>query len=478
MNSSLKTKAATLWTGIFLALCGGQAFADTPAPQRPNIIIINADDISPDHFGCYGNKDANTPNIDSLAESGVKFDTCWATPMCGPTRAMLMTGRYADTNGVWHNRLDTRNPAKQLAEEFPTFPRLLRDAGYATALAGKVMEIGGDLDKPEVGFDEHCYFQSNGQYPGGKTFEGAWELDKPGYGYTTAVASRYWHPCIIRNGEGVDTKPDDFSEDIFTEFSIDFMKRHRDTPFMLYYSTQLPHNNAKGGLPTTPLSGRPGKNEGGNFKECTQYLDAVVGKIVQGVKDLGLQNNTVIFFTSDNADAGYGKCCATNQGAWVPLVVAGAGVKATGSTRALVSFADILPTVLELAHAPLPADDPIDGRSFAPVLEGKTDHARDWLYSYIGTARMARDNDWILEAVDPLGGHSEGRLYHETGNNAPQLVSPPYTGEALAAYQRLQSELAAMPYINPSDPRSARVLKNYKTVAFPHLLENQKKPKR
>ena len=114
--------------------------AKTDRPRaRPNFVIIMADDISPDHYGCYGGRGAKTPNIDKLAAAGVMFRTCWATPMCAPSRTLIATGRYAHRTGVWHNGLKIQKgkvPPGRFAGEHLTFGRLLKDSGYATAMAG------------------------------------------------------------------------------------------------------------------------------------------------------------------------------------------------------------------------------------------------------------------------------------------------------------------------------------------------------
>jgi len=446
--------------------------------RRPNFLFIMADDLSPGHFGYYGNREARTPAIDALAKTGVMFRTCWATPMCAPTRALLVTGRYACRTGIYHNALwvpkGESNP-RRFASDHLTFARVLKQHGYATAIAGKIMALGGGVDSPEVGFDEHCFHLGSGKLPGGAEFDGPYE-GRHRIPNSKPVASRYWHPCVVRNGQGLKTKPEDFGEDVFADFLIDFMKRNKDKPFLAYFPMNLPHGIAGGGVPTTPLSGRPGKIRGGNMVECVQYIDAVVGRLIKALDELQLRDNTIVFFTTDNADAGNGKTRATEQGARVPMVVSASRrlVRPRGAVDAMTDFADVFPTLLELARAKGPDGYELDGKSLAAYLAGRTDSHRDWIYSYIGTAAMIRDDRWLLEAVDPLGGHPQGRLYDCGNSRTPgsyRDVSQSKAPEAIEARKRLEQALARIPALDPSDPATKQALETYKTAPFRHRLK-------
>ncbi len=445
--------------------------------RRPNILVIMADDISPERFGCYGKRKAGTAVIDALAEKGIMFKTCWATPMCAPTRALLATGRYAYRTGVYHNALWAGGKSsRNFASDHLTFARVLKQHGYATAIAGKKMTLGGDIDSPEVGFDEHCYHLGQDKLPEGVEFDGLYEGRYRKISDQRPVTSRYWHPGIVRNGKGLKTGPEDFGEDIFADFLIDFMKRHREEPFLAYFPMNLPHCVAGGGRPTTPLSGRPGKLRGGKIGELVRYIDKVVGRLVGALDDLQLRDNTIVFFTSDNADAGKGKARATAQGARVPMVVNGPQhlVRQRGAVDALTDFSDIFPTLLELAGAKVPDGYELDGKSLAPYLAGKTDAHRDWIYSYIGTAEMVRDDRWVLEAVDPLGGHPKGRLYDCGESRTPDdylNVTGSKSPQAQAARKRLEKILAGIPGFDTSDKFTRQALERYKTAPFKHKLK-------
>ena len=133
-----------------VAASTGALLAEVTEPkERPNFLIIMVDDLSPEQFGCYGNEVNHTPNLDALAAGGVKFNTAWATPMCSPTRALLVTGRYASCTGVWHNDLRlncTKQTRWNWVSKHLTFPRVLREHGYRTAIAGNLLAARGTMN--------------------------------------------------------------------------------------------------------------------------------------------------------------------------------------------------------------------------------------------------------------------------------------------------------------------------------------------
>ena len=210
-----------------LAVSTGVLFAEVTEPkERPNFLIIMVDDLSPEQFGCYGNEVNHTPNMDALAAGGVKFNTAWATPMCSPTRALLVTGRYASRTGVWHNDLRlncTKQTRWNWVSKHLTFPRVLREHGYRTAIVGNPMALGGSIYSKDVGFDEQCVRALTLQdVPEGSTFTGEFE-GKYNFPDAKPVPARYWHPCVIRNGELMETSAEDFGPDLYAGYLIDFI---------------------------------------------------------------------------------------------------------------------------------------------------------------------------------------------------------------------------------------------------------------
>jgi len=450
------------------------------ARGRPkNFVLILADDVSPDWYGCYREhvrfpNEARTPHIDRMAREGVMFVTAWATPMCSPTRAMLMTGRYACRTGFYHNALKLAE-RPNLVRDHLTFAKRLQQAGYATAIAGKWHVTGDAPDSKHGGFDEHCLWSGPkelARLPGRPKHTGAWEND--------TTPSRYWGPCIIRNGEYLPAKPDDFGPKIHTDFLCDFIRRNRDRPFLAYFPMAAPHGTREG-VTTTPLYGKPGemgrppdgKEAAARFRALNEYIDVCIGRILEALEAEGLLGDTVVIFTSDNGTAVTAKTRAVERGARVPLIVFGGGVKKRGATRELADLTDVLPTMLELAHVKLPDGYEIDGKSLAPFLAGRTDTHREWIHSYIGTSQMLRDKRWLLEAVNPILGLPRGRFYDcradRTGKEYRD-VTDSKDPAVLAARKRFDEILSHFPPIRKNDPfwktrPGAKFLKSYTDLA-------------
>jgi hypothetical protein len=329
----------------------------TEPKERPNFLIIMVDDLSPEQFACYGNEVNHTPNLDALAAGGVKFNTAWATPMCSPTRALLVTGRYASRTGVWHNDLRlncTKQTRWNWVSKHLTFPRVLREHGYRTAIVGNPMALGGSIYSKDVGFDEQCVRALTLQdVPEGSTFTGKFE-GKYNFPDAKPVPARYWHPCVIRNGELMETTAEDFGPDLYAGFLIDFIKRHEDQPFLAYYPMNLVHDMAGGGIPTTPVNGTPGSNKGGSLQGLVEYIDILVGRLMDGLEAAGLRENTIVIFTCDNGENGK-KMHASEDGPRVPFIVNCPGlIQQRGTTDELMEFSDIYPTLMEFSGASVP----------------------------------------------------------------------------------------------------------------------------
>jgi arylsulfatase A len=366
-----------------------------------------ADDLGAKELACYGNNEHRTPNLDKLGETGVRFETCYAAPLCHPTRLMIMTGQYGCHNGVLNFAGRRAGPARNspiedVAKSHVTFANLLKKAGYATALSGKWQLSGKQPDMiRECDFDEYCAWAYKPDLPAGVEHTGAWENENK--------TARYWHPSIVKNGEYIPTTKDDYGPDIHMDFAIDFARRNKDKPFFIYHTMCLTHNPH---MPTPDTLG-PGVDrfsEGKqNFKAVVEYVDKLVGRLVSALDEMGLRENTLVFFTTDNGTGGEGKNEPTELGARVPMIVNCPGiVKARGATMELTDLSDILPTLCEFAGAPVPNDRPIDGMSYARFLRGDTDTHREWIHSFLADTRILRTKRWLLEDNTP---HHYGRLY-------------------------------------------------------------------
>jgi arylsulfatase A len=412
---------------------------------KPNLIVIMADDIGASELSSYGHPKHRTPNIDALGRTGVQFETCYTSPVCHPTRFTLMTGQYGHRTGVFNFAGKRGGPA--VRHEGPdnianhlTFAQPLKAAGYATAIAGK-WQLSGHPPTlvRETGFDEYCIWGYGEHY----TAEDRAKAQAAGIDFR----SRYWHPSICRNGQWMPTSTDDYGPDIFTDFLIQFLKRHREQPFFIYFPMPLTH----GPWLPTPESFKPGddrvRTNRANFQANVEYMDKLVGRLIRALDESGVRENTIVFFTGDNGTGGDGKSTATEKGARVPLIVNGPGlVKTRGVTAALADTSDVFPTLMELAGASIPAKHVVDGRSMAAFLSGQRDTTRDWIFAYQADRRILRTERWLLEDNSPrhwgqmfdCGERRDGTGYQDVTNST--------AAEALEArryFERLLQDLPA-----------------------------------
>ena len=405
----------TISTLVLSILCINISIAQKK--NQPNIVLIMLDDVSPEQYSCYGVPGwGKTPNVDKMASEGVMFKTCYATAMCAPSRVEIMTGEYGANTGVLQNGMWLGNSSENVYKDHQAFGKLLKDAGYATAIAGK-WHAGKTMPyEEEVGFDEYCLWEGIKQIkalPGSPKFKGQLEDIK--------TTSRYWHPGIIKNHKLINTKPTDYGPDIFADFIMDFMERKtkEGKPFLAYWPSVAPHGT-RTGAPTTPHRGAIGdlgpasNSEEGRlrFIALNEYLDFLMGKVIKKIKDLGIADNTIVIFTSDNGTAVTAKTRGVERGSHVINIITGAGIKKRGATDELTDFTDIAPTLVELAGAKLPKGKKFDGKSLVPFLTGKTDFHREWIHGYISTSQLIRTKDYMLEVVNPLLGMPRGRFYH------------------------------------------------------------------
>jgi arylsulfatase A len=424
----------------------------TPDQQPPNLIVIMADDLGAAELGCYGHGKHRTPNLDQLASRGIQFSTCYATPICHPTRFEIMTGQYGHHNGIYHFPGRPGGPKQGAPEDnianHLTFAQVLKERGYATAQAGK-WQLTGKIPTlvHECGFDEYCMWAYKHNLPEGVEHQGGWE------GAPGKKTSRYWHPSIVKNGKYLPTEKDDYGPDIFTDFVIDFATRHRESPFFIYYPMCLTHGPFYATPDTVTSEKDKFRNLKSNFQANTEYMDKLVGRIVSALDRLGLRENTILFFTADNGTGGNGKGQSTELGARVPLIVNSPGlVKPIGRCDHLADLSDIFPTLVDLAGADLPSGHVVDGRSLAPLLQGQRYEPREWIYAYLGGKRVVRTERWLLENNSPT---KFGRLYdcgtRRDGDNYVE-VTEARTPEVLAAREMLEQILADKPVPAVAEP--------------------------
>jgi arylsulfatase A len=404
------------------------------AQQRPNILFIFGDDAGMDSFGLYGSDRAKslTPNINALAQSGTRFDRCYSTPLCGPSRCVIMTGRYGFRTGGLTNQ--TSGNAKFTDE--PSLAKILKSAGYATGMAGKWRQMS---DSPgDWGFDEYI-------------------TDPTASGW-------FWQKSYTKNGKEVTFDQEIYYPDHCSDFAIDFIRRNKDKPFYFYLSEHLIH----GPILRTPDS-KPGAPPHQLYDDNISYLDKTVAKLVAELDKLGLREKTLILFTTDNGTAppayrpehdpklDVGKIggkamngrkgMLTEGGCRVPLIASWKGILPPGGVRNdLIDFSDLLPTFADLAGAKLPSNVKFDGKSFAPQLRNQPGNPREWIFVQLGAGWYARDDGFKL--------NEKGELFSMQAAPFVEAPVPADTTDpkAQAARKKLSAVLADL---NPAAGKTA-----------------------
>lgn len=387
------------------------------AADRPNIIFVLADDISAKDLAVYKPDNPygiKLPMIEKMAREGVLFQTAWASPVCGPSRAMLHTGKYPYKTGYFENQVEPETPLWR-DPRHTLVGKVLQSAGYVNAWYGKI-HFGGT--PVSYGFDEYCTTQWWDGYDGPHQAPEARDSAGPMYSI-----SWYWHPGLLADGKGVPTTPEDFGPQIESERLLDFISRHKDKPFFVYWPSNLPHKAHKPGIsmaapaswfnpdvPECDAQGRPtGKKIAGSLTSNMQFLDQKLTLMAQRLEELGILNNTIIMIAGDNGTPGYGKGRFESEVALrVPFIVWGPGlVKQTGASPVLVDFTDILPTLAELGGAKIP--EGVSGHSFADYLLGKPFIPRKSIFMQFDNARWLRDQRCLLDGNGRFYDCGDGR---------------------------------------------------------------------
>ncbi len=363
---------------------------DEDIEPKLNIIFVMIDDLGKEWVGCYGGEEIETPNVDALAKSGLKFTNAYSMPQCTPSRVCLLTGQYPFRNG-WVNHWDV--PRWGLGffdwKRNPCLPRVLRSAGYRTAVAGK-WQINDFRVQPEslgeIGFDDYCL------WTGGES-----DPDNPNH--ETITSQRYWDP-YIHTKAGSRTYAGKFGPDIYNDFILDFITAHREEPFFIYYPMALTH----GPLVHTPHD-MDAQSKMDKHKAMVWYADHLLGTIVSRLDELKIRERTLIVWTTDNGTARSitgnrngrivqgGKSKTTENGVNAPFIVNCPGTVPAGKTTdALFDFTDLLPTFGEIAGATLETGHRYDGFSAKQVFFGKAQNSqRKWIMAMGGGGGAGTD---------------------------------------------------------------------------------------
>ncbi len=420
---------------------------------KPNIIYILADDLGYAELGCYGQEKIVTPNIDALATNGMRFTQHYAgAPVCAPSRCVLLTGKHlghaqirgndewADRGPVWDFEAMATDPnlegQRPLKTGTITVGTLLQSAGYKTAVVGK-WGLGAPLTEGipnKQGFDffygYNCQRQAHTYFP-----VHLWKDT------SKVLLNNKMVPPTTKLPKGADIyNPDSYSDFWLTDYSPDlmqkevlnFIKENKDKPFFMYYASPIPHNPLQAPKrwvdyylnkfgDEEPYVGNksyfPHRYPHACYAAMVSYLDEQVGEIVATLKDLGLYENTIIIFTSDNgptytggsdspwfnsakpfkSEFGWGKGNVNEGGIRVPMIAQWPGKIVSGTKTDLISaFYDVLPTFCEIADVQKP--DSIDGKSFLPTLLGKENQEKHeflyWEFPESGGQQAVRMGKW------------------------------------------------------------------------------------
>ncbi len=476
--------------GLFLVSCNTKETGNEKQTRKPNIVYILADDLGYGELGCFGQEKIETPHIDKLAEAGMKFTQHYAgAPVCAPSRCVLLTGlhtghAFVRSNDEWRERGDVWDYAKAAADPhlegqrpIPantfTIGKMLQKAGYTTACVGK-WGLGApftDGVPNKQGFDffygYNCQRQAHNYYPphlwkneekipldnelvvpGTKLDEGADPYDPASYARFTQK---------------------EYAPELMQKEVLAFIERNKDKPFFLYYATPIPHDplqapkkwvdyyHKKFGEEEPYLGDKgyfPNRYPHATYAAMISYLDEQVGELVAKLKELGIYDNTLIIFSSDNGptyaggvDApffdsarpfrcGYGwaKGFVHEGGIRVPMIAVWKDhIKPGAKSDHISAFWDVMPTLAEVSGAEIPVS--IDGISFLPALTGKGEQKEhDYLYwefpSYKGQ-QAVRMGDWKAQRMNILEGNMDIDLYnlkedvreeHNVADKHPEIV--------------------------------------------------------
>ena len=455
-----------LITGILVTILSPGCQKNSP----PNIVFILADDLGYAEVGSYGQKLIETPNIDNLANRGMKFTQFYSgAPVCAPARCVLMTGKhlghaYIRGNDEWRERGEVWDFAKAvedpglegqrpIPDSVVTVAELLQDAGYITGCVGK-WGLGAPFTEGapnDQGFDffygYNCQRQAHTFFPKHlwKNEEKIWlsnELVVPG-------------TKLEPGADSLDDKSyakyalDQYAPDLMFEATMDFLDKNHEKPFFLYFATPIPHvplqapdslvkyYRQKFGDEIPYLGERgyfPTRSPRATYAAMVTYMDMQIGLIVEKLKALGVYENTIIFFSSDNgpsyaggadseffdsaapfrSDRGRGKGSVYEGGIRVPFIVQWPGKISNSSESELQGcFYDMLPTFCELAGVDIPEDT--DGNSIVPTLIGRGDQEKHeflyWEYPASGGQQALRMGNWKAVRGNMFNGNLDIELY-------------------------------------------------------------------
>ncbi|AWG22660.1 sulfatase [Flavobacterium faecale] len=492
--------------------------------KKPNIIVVFADDISARELPIYNSSTwsvapqggdtsdpkfrAVTPVMDRLATEGLYIKTAWGATICSPSRASMMTGRYAHLHKWWHlkdrgkfKNEEGKNITYPLYESSPyTIGIVAKAGGYATYWAGKTQIDGVE----KFGFDEGCFtpgvndkgnpysdFKIVSQKINGKPV--LINEDTGGQVDYYAQGGWYWKPNVelmnypnskkkfeywpntpeSKASYGLNT----YGPDVELNFILDFMERKKkeEKPFFIYHTSHLGHDGwdflnsdinpeTRQKWPGTPIvewkngkyvrtnpnvTGDKGNydthgtvTEGG-IHNHVKYLDYQLWQYVQKLKELGIEDNTILIFCADNGTSGYGKGSTVSQrGPHIPMLIYAPCLKMTkkGAQDALADVTDILPTIAEITGVKLPDNYELNGESLIPFLTTSKPEHRKWIYTFHNEKQLIRSKDVLIDG--------QGTIY-DVAKYPADLISFPKIKEVSETSKTYQTEYKELKDILP-----------------------------
>ncbi len=455
----MKRIVALLAAGLLTAV----ASLPAAAPVTPNIVLIFMDDMGYADIGPFGNTKVRTPNLDRMAAEGMKFTSFYATPVCSMSRAALMTGSYSTRVSI-PGVLFPRDTTGLHSDEI-TLAEIVKQKGYATACIGK-WHLGWQKEflPTRQGFDHYLGIPYSNDMS------------------VLAHGTRFPPLPLIRGETVLETEPDQskFTRQ-FTEEAVQFIRKNHAQPFFVY----LPH-----AMIHTPLAASEafkGKSQDGLLGDAIEEIDWSVGQILATLRELKLDENTLVIFTSDNGPAGRrpatpfrgGKATQWEGGVREPCLMRWPGKIPAGTTcDRIAGNIDVLPTFAKLVGVELPRDRVIDGRDLTPLLfNPQASPVRDTHLYFGGNLRLAaiRQGDWKLfldasdesgdtQADQPAGGKAPAAAKNRKGRVAPvglyNLANDPgESTDVAAAHPAIVAKLGV-----EAKAREAEVQKNKRPI--------------